>query len=613
MSGRARPWHDASMTDEPLLVFGPRSLDYDLGPEHPLTPRRFGPGLDLLRSIGARPGLAPEPASDAELLRLHDPRYVAAVRGFSADPDREPGWGIGPGDTPAFADMHAAAAAVAGGSLRAMDALLRGDVEHAFHPGGGLHHAMRDRASGFCVYDDPALAVARARDAGLRVLYVDLDVHHGDGVEAMHADDPGVLTISIHESGRTLFPGTGFLRDIGGGAAAGTCANVPLDAGTSAEAWLGAVAAIVPIVAAAFGPDVVVSQHGADSHAWDPLAHLRVTVDAMGVAARIVDAVAHRHAAGRWLATGGGGYDVYRVVPRAWALVWLAGAHRDVPDSTPTDWRRKWADEAVRYGQAPIPTTFADDLGEPGARDVASASAAYRTALRARAAVVPALLTEAVDRGWWSPTGTVSSSAAARLEAPWSAAPPSPGRRPAPAERTDVEILDPLDRAALDRLRLDPRVIAPLDPVDAQAILAAALDAGALAVAAVTGDRIVGLALSVPGRPSESALLESVDGLVPRTAGGAHRIVSIGVAPAFRGAGIAGRLVARLVGATDARRIALWAAVGPGERDPVEPLPVDARRSAAAALLQGAGFRVVAAPDALDARTIVGVRPAGPS
>jgi GNAT superfamily N-acetyltransferase len=236
-----------------------------------------------------------------------------------------------------------------------------------------------------------------------------------------------------------------------------------------------------------------------------------------------------------------------------------------------------------------------------------------RVALLARAAVVPALLSEAVDRGWWSPGGTVASAAADRLAAPRSASRLSPGRLPAPAERTAVEILDPLDRATLDRLRLDPRVIAPLDPVDAQAILAAALDAEALAVAAVAGDRIVGLALSVPGRPSGSALLESIDGLVPRTAGGAHRIVSIGVAPVFRGAGIARRLVARLVGAADARAIALWAAIGPGERDPVEPLPIDARRSAAAALLQGAGFRVVATSDALDARTIVGVRPVSPS
>ena len=166
--------------------------------------------------------------------------------------------------------MHEAAAAVAGGSLRAMEAILRGDVEHAFHPGGGLHHAMPSRASGFCIYDDPALAIARARRDGLRVLYVDLDVHHGDGVEAIHAADPGVLTVSFHESGRYLFPGTGFADEIGEGAAAGTVVNVPLPPDTGDGAWLAAVTSLVPELAAEFRPDLVVSQHGADSHALGP-------------------------------------------------------------------------------------------------------------------------------------------------------------------------------------------------------------------------------------------------------------------------------------------------------------------------------------------------------
>ena len=194
-----------------LLVYGPRSATYDFGPSHPLTPRRFGPGIDLLRSVGAEPGLAPEPATDDELMLCHEPRYLEAVRRFSASPfgaDARAGIGEG-GDDPPFAGMHEAGAMVAGGSLRAIEAILRGDEEHAFHPGGGLHHAMPGRASGFCIYNDPALAIARARRAGLRVLYVDLDVHHGDGVQAIHWDDPGVLTFSIHESGRYLFPGTG--------------------------------------------------------------------------------------------------------------------------------------------------------------------------------------------------------------------------------------------------------------------------------------------------------------------------------------------------------------------------------------------------------------------
>jgi acetoin utilization protein AcuC len=344
----------------PLLVYGPRSTTYDFGSGHPLTPRRFGPGISLLETLGAVPNLAPEPASDDELEWIHEPGYIEVVKAFSRDPLGPPRAGIGPGDTPAFAGMHEASAAVAGGSLRAMEAILRGDVAHAFHPGGGLHHAMPARASGFCVYDDPALAIARARRDGLRVLYVDLDVHHGDGVQAIHWSDPGVMTVSIHETGLALFPGTGFPDDLGSTEARGTKVNLPLDPGTGERGWLPALELVLPALAQAFRPDVVVSQHGADAHAFDPLAHLRVTTTAMGAAARLVDSIAHRHAGGRWLATGGGGYDVYRVVPRAWAHVWLAANHAPVPASTPSAWRELWAADASRHGQAPMPETFDD-------------------------------------------------------------------------------------------------------------------------------------------------------------------------------------------------------------------------------------------------------------
>jgi acetoin utilization protein AcuC len=251
---------------------------------------------------------------------------------------------------------------------------------------------MPSRASGFCIYDDPALAIARARRDGLRVLYVDLDVHHGDGVEAIHAPDPSVLTVSFHESGRYLFPGTGFADEIGEGDAAGTVVNVPLPPNTGDGAWLGAVTSLVPELAAAFRPDVVVSQHGADSHLWDPLAHLRNTVSAMGAAARLVHELAHEHAGGRWLATGGGGYDAYRVVPRSWALVWLAGAHRDVPAETPEAWRERWAAEGARYGQAPLPTTFDDPPTETSPEIEA---AIRRTVNEVRTAVLPLLAARA--------------------------------------------------------------------------------------------------------------------------------------------------------------------------------------------------------------------------
>ena len=406
-----------------LLVYGPRSTDYDFGASHPLTPRRFGPGIDLLRTLGAEPGLAPEPAPDEELLWCHEARYLAAVKRLSADPDGHPEAGIGRGgDNPAFRGMHEAGAMVAGGSIRAMEAILRGDEEHAFHPGGGLHHAMADRASGFCIYDDPALAIARARRDGLRVLYLDFDVHHGDGVQDLFWDDPDVMTVSFHESGRYLFPGSGFLDEVGEGTAAGTVVNVPMEPETGEGAWLEAVSRLVPELAAAFGPDVVVSQHGADSHAWDPLAHLHVTTTAMGEAARIVDLVAHRFAGGRWLATGGGGYDAYRVVPRSWSLVWLAGEHREVPEETDPGWRERWAADAATFGQAPLPARFRDspnaglpldwsqELAEDHSREVTHA---------ARARLVPRLLREARDRGWWTAdaTGSVARSASGGSDA----------------------------------------------------------------------------------------------------------------------------------------------------------------------------------------------------
>jgi acetoin utilization protein AcuC len=360
---------------QPLVIYGDRIREYDFGPSHPLTPRRFGPGVDLLRAVGAGRFEAPEPASEAELERLHTRAYIAAVKRHGDDPDAPPESGIGPGDCPAFRGMHEASARVAGGSLRAADAVLAGEVEHAFNPGGGLHHAMAARASGFCIYDDVALAVARARDAGHRVLYVDLDVHHGDGVQALFWDDPRVVTFSVHETGRALFPGTGSIDETGGAGARGTAVNVPLEPFSGDDSWIRVIDSVVPALAEAFRPTFLVSQHGCDSHAYDPLAHLRLTTAAYARATRLLDDIAHRYAGGRWVATGGGGYDVYRVVPRSWALVWLAQAHREPPDETPAEWRALWEEDAEAFGQSPPPTPFVDppDLvaGEPpGLADV---------------------------------------------------------------------------------------------------------------------------------------------------------------------------------------------------------------------------------------------------
>jgi acetoin utilization protein AcuC len=359
-----------------LLVYGPASLDYDFGPEHPLTPRRFGPSIGLLQTLGATDFLAPRMATDQELRRLHTADYIHTVRSFDHHPLRPPAAGIGPGDCPPFDGIHEASATVAGGSLEAVDRILSGEAEHAFHPGGGLHHAMANRASGFCIYNDVALAVARARDAGHRVMYVDLDVHHGDGTQALFWDDPEVLTLSIHETGLTLFPGSGFVDERGGDAARGTAVNVPLQPYSGDGSWLAAVRRVVPALAEAFAPTFLVSQHGCDSHAYDPLAHLRLTTRAYRAATVLLDQIAHRHTSGRWLATGGGGYDAYRVVPRSWALVWLAQSHREPPRETDGEWRTRWADEAEQYGQAPPPELFIDpdDLVSPDKPEVLAAN-----------------------------------------------------------------------------------------------------------------------------------------------------------------------------------------------------------------------------------------------
>lgn len=365
------------MTSEPLVVYGDVNLEYDFGPEHPLTPRRFRPSIDLLRTVGATNFVEPRRASDDELARLHSPDYIDTVQAFSVEPWHPPQAGIGPGDCPQFAGMHEASAAIAGGSIDAVDRILDGEVEHAFNPAGGLHHAMAGRASGFCIYNDVALGVARARDAGHRVLYVDLDVHHGDGTQALFWEDPQVLTFSIHQDGRTLFPGTGFVDERGGEGARGTVVNVPLEPFSGDGSWLAAVEQVVPALADAFRPTLLVSQHGCDTHAYDPLAHLRLTTRAYRAATLMLDRIAHTHAEGRWLATGGGGYDAYRVVPRSWSLVWFAQAHRDPPHETDPEWRERWAVEAARYHQSPPPEPWLDpeDLVRPEAADVAETNA----------------------------------------------------------------------------------------------------------------------------------------------------------------------------------------------------------------------------------------------
>jgi acetoin utilization protein AcuC len=278
-------------------------------------------------------------------------------------------YGYGPGDNPIFDRMHEAGALVAGASVAAARAVHRGDALHAFNAAGGLHHAMPARASGFCVYDDPAVAIAWLLREGVeRVAYVDVDVHHGDGVQAIFWDDPRVLTISIHQYvPGWFFPGTGAASERGGPGAEGSAINVPLPPDTGDDAWLEAFRAVIVPAVERFGPDVLVTQLGCDTHASDPLANLRLTTRSYRACARELHELAHRATAGRWVATGGGGYQWARVVPRAWTIAFAAMT--DALDELPDEFPQGFIEEAERRSGGAVPKTFSElELG-PGPGD----------------------------------------------------------------------------------------------------------------------------------------------------------------------------------------------------------------------------------------------------
>ena len=375
-----------------------------------MNPTRLDLTMSLATGLGLIEGaevVAPEPATDTDLLRIHTPGLIAAVKEAGsagppaqrltdarADSDVAP-HGLGSEDNPIFPRMHEASAILAGGTLAAAREIASGRTRRAVSIGGGMHHAMADWASGFCVYNDAAIAISWLLDNGFdRIAYIDVDAHHGDGVQHAFLGDPRVLTVSVHQHPATLWPNTGWSSEVGSGAGEGTSVNVPVLPGTVDSVWLRAFHAIVPAAVAAFKPQIVISQCGADSHREDPLADLSLTVDGQRAAYRAMRDLADRYADGRWIAVGGGGYGLVRVVPRSWThlIATVLGRDLDPGIAVPESWRQAVAAKAPSVD---LPTTMTDNgdtdylpWDGPGGTPETGVNAVDRALIRVDAAII---------------------------------------------------------------------------------------------------------------------------------------------------------------------------------------------------------------------------------
>ena len=367
------PDNALSHTTRTRLLFDPSELHYSFGPEHPMQPARIEALVDLLSTTGLwdsaneQTRLPLRAATDDELALVHARDYISAVQRLSA-PDNDSitkqdrieraqlalHYGFDDGDTPALPGMHEVTANIVGGTLIALSAVM-GLPEggtfatenerplHVFHPSGGLHHAWAERASGFCVYNDAAVAIAHVlRSSEAKVMYIDFDAHHGDGVQRAFYDEPRVMTISFHETGRYLFPGTGDVLELGNGIGRGYSINVPLEPFTEDDSYIEAMDSLLSPLVTSFAPDVILSQHGCDTHRWDPLTHLSLTMHGILAQMKLTHKLVHTYCNGRWVAVGGGGYDLYRVVPRAWSLLWAEMSEQTLPENLPETWVVRW-------------------------------------------------------------------------------------------------------------------------------------------------------------------------------------------------------------------------------------------------------------------------------
>ncbi|MBY0124123.1 acetoin utilization protein AcuC [Bacillus sp. S/N-304-OC-R1] len=352
------------MIQDSVFVFSEDLLEYKFSENHPFNQLRIKLTLDLLTHLNAIEKhhiIPPRRATDEELQFIHDPKYVNAVKlaGIGQlSPETGENYGLGTEDTPIFPNMHEASSLLVGGTLTAVDYVMNGHAKHALHLGGGLHHGFRGKASGFCIYNDSSVAIKYIQEKyKARVLYVDTDAHHGDGVQWSFYDDPDVCTLSIHETGRYLFPGTGNVNERGQGKGYGYSFNIPVDAFTEDDSWLEIYRTSLKEIADYFKPDVILTQNGADAHYLDPLTHLSSTINIYREIPKLAHEIAHQYCDGRWIAVGGGGYDIWRVVPRAWSLIWLEMKNNPNRYGTlPSEWVNTWE----KNSPVPLPAQWDD-------------------------------------------------------------------------------------------------------------------------------------------------------------------------------------------------------------------------------------------------------------
>ena len=319
-----------------ILVFSEKFGRHSYGPNHPLKVERLQLTMDLINAYGLvdssePPWVEAQEAEDHDLLLIHSPEYLEILKEANTGMAPAQAWryGLGSGDNPVFSGLYDWSLLVTGATLECVRQVRDEDRQIAFNIAGGLHHALRSRAAGFCYLNDPAIGIARLAQEGFRVVYLDVDVHHGDGVEAAFYDSDQVLTISLHQHGHTLFPGTGFPDEIGQGPGRGYSVNVPLAPGTDDDLYLWAFLEVVPPLVYAFNPDFLVTQLGVDSLTTDPLASMNLTINGFS---RVVEEI--KSWGLKWVALGGGGYNVTNVA-RAWTQAWAIMKGVKLPDTLP--------------------------------------------------------------------------------------------------------------------------------------------------------------------------------------------------------------------------------------------------------------------------------------